>query len=214
MQSAHFYYDVEPTQACHPGDLTSYSPLKTITFDTGESPCSAQKLARFGFSTTYIQGVNCYAPDGYFCFLKTIEGNIGKWHTGAIDHTSHEQAPGYMLFFNINYAGGEFVRANLSGLIIGRQYYFSAYFANVARTGHDPASPDIMFQVRAIDNTNILLGETRTGPIAGSETMVWHKHGIRFVAQSNAVTVLMLSNVAGGFGNDLVIDDIEIRGCI
>ena len=195
--------------------MNTYPPLQTITFDTGASPCSTLTPAYFGFSTTYIQAVDCHATeDGYFSFLKTIPEKSGTWHTGAVDHASDGKAHGYMMFLNINLAGGEFFRANLSGLVIGHPYYFSAYFANVLRTGTSAISPDVIFQVRATDNTNILLGEARTGPIAATETMVWHRHGVRFLDHSNAVTVLMLSNVAGGGGNDLAIDDIEIRGCI
>jgi hypothetical protein len=44
--------------------------------------------------------------------------------------------------------------------------------------------------------------------------MTWLQYGISFRAVSESVTLLMISNAPGGYGNDFAVDDIGFRVCI
>ncbi|CAF4248609.1 unnamed protein product [Rotaria magnacalcarata] len=50
-----------------------------------------------------------------------------------------------------------------------------------------------------------------TGDVPACYNMSWSKYGISFKATHSSVVLLMISNVAEGNGNDVVVDDIELR---
>ena len=55
------------------------------------------------------------------------------------------------------------------------------------------------------------LAQLITDDIPECNSMTWWKYGLSFVASNRSVVLLMISNATGGFGNDLAIDDIELR---
>jgi hypothetical protein len=73
--------------------------------------------------------------------------------------------------------------------------------------------PNILFQVRTPQPENLLLAEISSGNISATSQLTWGKYGLSFTATSTSVTLLMISNAPGGYGNDLVIDDITFRVC-
>ena len=73
--------------------------------------------------------------------------------------------------------------------------------------------PNVLFQVRTPLPQNVLLAQVSSGNIPATPKMTWNKYGLSFTAPSTSVTLLMISNAPGGYGNDLVIDDITFRVC-
>ncbi|CAF4704075.1 unnamed protein product, partial [Rotaria socialis] len=71
--------------------------------------------------------------------------------------------------------------------------------------------PNIRFEVRAVHKKGDLIAQKSTGDIPVYQHMTWSKHGLSFVATSSSVVLLMISNVGGHPGNDLAIDDIQLR---
>jgi len=149
--------------------------------------------------------------DGQFSFINSVHDDFdGAWHTGALDHTPNE-TDGYMFLVNADYIPGQFYNSTVSNLVIGRRYEFSVYVANLLTT--IGIEPNILFQVLSPPPNNVLLAEISTGNISASIDMTWLQYGISFRAVSESVTLLMISNAPGGYGNDLALDDIAFRVC-
>jgi hypothetical protein len=85
--------------------------------------------------------------------------------------------------------------------------------ANIVKKNLNDPKPNVRFEVRAQTVQKDILAQTITGDIPDYETMTWSKHGVSFIASSTSVTLLMISNVTVIRGNDLAIDDIELRVC-
>ncbi len=133
----------------------------------------------------------------------------GAWHTGATDHTGDKG--GYMFLVNADYTPDQFYNGTVNNLVIGKTYELSVFVANLmVPVGIEP---NILFQVRTPQPQNLLLAEISSGNISATPQLTWGKYGLSFTATSTSVTLLMISNAPGGYGNDLVIDDITFRVC-
>ncbi len=133
----------------------------------------------------------------------------GAWHTGATDHTGDKG--GYMYLVNADYTPDQFYNGTVGNLIVGKTYEFSVYVANLMVL--PGIQPNILFQVRTPQPENQLLAQTSSGNISSTQQLTWSKYGLSFTATTSSVTLLMISNAPGGYGNDLVIDDITFRIC-
>jgi len=197
--------------SCDAGNVTTLNPLFSITFGSGSTTFSSATPSDFGFSTTYTQVFTGIPQDGQFGIMNAVPWNSNAWQDGALDYTPSD-TNGYMFLVNADYAGGEFYRATITGLVTGSQYFLSAYMANIVKSGINLLKPDVTFQVRAATG-NALLQQQSTGSLPETSSLTWQRYGMIFVAPSTSVVLLMTSNVGGGSGNDVVIDNIELRGC-
>ena len=84
--------------------------------------------------------------------------------------------------------------------------------ANICKPSNS-TKPNVRFEVRSADDENVLLAQNSTGDISEYPIMNWHKYSVIFNASVSSVTLLLISNVKNDFGNDLVIDDIELKPC-
>jgi hypothetical protein len=103
-------------------------------------------------------------------------------------------------------------------LSIGFRYEFSAYLANVHRKQtliSIRPEPNLRFEVQNPTLNNQLFAQLRTDGISAQEKMTWSKYGLSFVTSSSSVVLSLISNVriSGRLGNDVAIDDIELRVC-
>ncbi len=182
----------------------------SITFSSGSSQYSSATPSAFNFSTTLTQEFAPVTNDGQFSFVNSVHDDFqGAWHTGALDHTGDKG--GYMFLVNADYTPDQFYNGTINNLIIGRRYEFSVYVANLMAV--PGIEPNILFQVQTPWPQNVLLAQTTTGNISQSQQLTWLKYGLSFTATTTSVTLLMISNAPGGYGNDLVIDDITFRVC-
>jgi len=182
----------------------------SITFSSGSSQYSSATPSAFNFSTTLTQEFAPVTNDGQFSFINSVHDDFsGAWHTGATDHTGDKG--GYMFLVNADYTPDQFYNGTVSNLIIGKTYELSVFVANLMVSGG--IEPNILFQVRTPLPDNRLLAQITSGNISATSQLTWGKYGVSFTATTTSVTLLMISNAPGGYGNDLVIDDITFRVC-
>jgi hypothetical protein len=186
------------------------TPILSITFNSGSAQYSSATPSVYNFSTTLQQEFAPITNDGQFSFINSVPNDFGAaWHVGALDHTGNKG--GYMFLVNADLTPDQFYNGTISNLIIGRRYEFSVYVANLmALPGIEP---NILFQVKTPWPQNVLLAQITSGNISSSQQLTWLKYGLSFTATTTSVTLLMISNAPGGYGNDLVIDDITFRVC-
>ncbi len=203
-------------------DTTDGKPLFSITFRSNSGQFSNEKPSSFGFSTSHQQQFASPIDEGMFGFVNLVPekkmGILNIWLYGeknkGWDHTEND-INGYMYLVNVGANNSQIFRSTVNYLCIGLRYELSAYLANLiisSATAFFPAlKPNIRFEVRNATNENQLLAQFSTGDIPEYEKMTWLKHGLSFTATSSSVVLLMISNTEGGDGNDLAIDDIELR---
>lgn len=205
----HLCFLLEEPRCLDSGTLAE-DPIVKITFESGPNQFSSATPADFNFQTTYQQRYEPTVEDGQYAFVNEIYNHYNNaWHTGAKDHTG--DAGGYMFLVNANFQAGIFYNGTFNDLCVGLRYEFSVYLANICQPSGRLTS-NVKFQVRSGDG-NSLLTELDTGVIPESATLTWNKYDLPFIATSSSVNLLMIFNVNGGNGNDIVIDDIELRVC-
>ncbi|CAF3342170.1 unnamed protein product [Rotaria socialis] len=198
---------------CAEQDTQESTSMFLITFGEGSSTYSNKTPSDFNFTTNHTQNLSTPTEFGHFGLVNKVPGNVGTWHNDSLDHTVNDNG-GYMFLVDV----GEDIHQPLFSykiinLCIGLCYEFSAYFANVVIAGRKYAKPDVRLEVRATKEDGNLIANRSTGDIPECNNMTWSKHSISFSPTSSLVVLLMLSNVNQQNGNDLAIDDIELRVC-
>jgi hypothetical protein len=218
------FLSIESVGLCSDNGNTGGKSLFLITFGSGSGQYSKQTPSNFNFSTTHQQQFESPINDGMFGFVNAVPkrivwllfGSINVWHNEVLDHTENDK-DGYMYLVNVGESDNQLFSLTVNDLFIGVRYEFSAYVGNVVKsgiTGWVSVNPNIRFEVRTATSENQLLAQFSTGGISEDTTMTWSKHGLSFVACTSSVVLLMISNVGGGLGgNDVAIDDIELRVC-
>ncbi|UJR16980.1 hypothetical protein I4U23_003878 [Adineta vaga] len=196
---------------CYDNDTLVGNPIFSITFGSGPDQYSTKTTADFNFSTTYTQRFEPVTNDGMFSFINSIHDDFNDtWHTGATDHTGN--TGGYMFLVNADISPGQFYNSTVRNLCVGLRYELSVYLANICK-GPDRIEPNVRFEVRSPAAENPLLAQMSSGNVLVSPVLTWKKYGLSFVAPSSTVILLMISDAPGGLGNDIVLDDIELRAC-
>jgi hypothetical protein len=185
-----------------------------ITFGSGSDQYSRKTPSDFNFSTTHQQTFQTPINSGSFGLVNSVVDHEGRWHNGSPDHTENDVG-GYMYLVNVAGERRLLFNATVNYLCIGQRYEFSAYLANIRRknTGADPIKPNMLFQVRTATERYDLVAQSTTGNISESDSMIWSTYGLSFIASSSSVLVSIIPSVWGQSGNDIAIDDIEIRVC-
>ncbi|CAF1113496.1 unnamed protein product [Adineta ricciae] len=204
--------NIQSANLCSANNTFNSTPIILVTFGSGRKQYSSASPASFNFSTTYMQVSSGSAPNnGYFAFVNSVPNDFSTWHIGALDHT--EDTKGYMFLVNAAIEAGQFYNSTTNHLCINKRYEFSVYLANLCKQGC-AIMPNVRFEVRSASSNHTLLAQLDSGAIPMNQnTLDWKKYGLSFIAPTNSVTLLMISNAGGGDGNDLVIDDIALRVC-
>ncbi|CAF4011205.1 unnamed protein product, partial [Adineta steineri] len=85
---------------------------------------------------------------------------------------------------------------------------------NVVKVSGSYSKPNVRFEVRATTPQGDILENSTTCDIPTENNMTWRKYGLSFVASNNSVVLLIISNVENNYGgNDLAVDNIELRDC-
>jgi len=136
------------------------------------------------------------APDTRSEYWMTDYGNIVE------DFTAND-VNGRAFGVNSAFEPGEFYRREMSGLVAGASYIFSAWIINTQPTA--AILPNVRFAIVGTDGVE--LSHYESGDIAGSD---WIQSTMVFESPDGGDISLILSNNApGGIGNDLLLDDIE-----
>ena len=135
------------------------------------------------------------------------------------DHTPDEIDNG-LGYFYYGDAGEElniFYAQKISGLCDDIEYELSAWFANTNRADFGPIEPNVKLIVGFTDINDNNIGavvENNSGTITSANPR-WKRASIVFTVPSGTENIyfMLKNNVSGFAGNDLGIDDIEVRPC-
>ncbi|CAF1266292.1 unnamed protein product [Rotaria magnacalcarata] len=200
----------ESVDLCPDHNAVNFTTIFLITFENGSTLFSNKTPADYNFTTNHVQTWASIIQDGAFAFVNAVPDPFYVWHGNASDYTINEN-DGYMFMVNIEKLDAQIFNYKIDDLRIGRLYEFSAYIANVIRKEKCLNKPNIRFEVRAINESGNIIAKKGTGDVPACYNMSWSKYGISFKTTHSSVVLLMISNVAEGNGNDVVIDDIELR---
>ncbi len=215
--------DVDEELACRKSSTASSVDYKYLneTFGTGE---------RTTINTTYPATTSYTFEDGTDGG-DGVELNEGKytvsssaqvaswasnsWYLGA-DHTTND-INGRMAIFNASNDPGVFYTASIKGALPNIPISYSFWVLNLDRTDapniNSRIRPNIKVEFR--DENNNLLTTITTGDIpptrASNPAGDWYNFSANLTFNVSELNVYFINNNPGGLGNDLAIDDIEIK---
>jgi hypothetical protein len=162
--------------------------------------------------TTTYSFVTTSPGDGSYALLKYFEGSSGTWHAYE-DHTIPGTDRGYFMFVNASYTAGLFYTTTIKGLCDDMKLYFSAWAGDLMVPSWGASiRPQLRFVLQDAATLETLVDYTATEmPLVNQAT--WRLYGFGFTNHSDSVKLSIYNNAPGGGGNDLVLDDIEIRFC-
>lgn len=145
------------------------------------------------------------------------------WHhdpywTHMDDHTyPNDKTRGYMMQVDASATPGQFFRSQIDDLCAGASLYFSVWAANSIKKTYENnyQKASLSFVIEDI-NGNVLLTEN-TGLMPGTNNdNDWNQYGATFTVPLGQSSIIfkILNNGNSSSGNDLVLDDIEIRLCV
>ncbi|CAF4734360.1 unnamed protein product, partial [Rotaria socialis] len=204
---------IQSDDVCSKHDNNTYESLFFITFGSGSDRFYSKTASDFNFKTDLKKESWSNFKPGAYAFVNSVPSSLTVlWHDAAKDHTTND-TDGYMYLAGVGNVNDMIFNYNITNLCVGVDYEYSAYLTNVMRDIRwvSVTEPNIRFEVRAVHKKGDLIAQKSTGDIPVYQHMTWSKHGLSFVATSSSVVLLMISNVGGHPGNDLAIDDIQLR---
>jgi hypothetical protein len=146
-----------------------------------------------------------------YCICKQSTDNGGLWYA-VDDHTyPNDLTRGYLFSVDADIAAGQFYISQIDNLCTGTRLYFSlwAVCLDVATYMH---AANLKIRIETVNGDS--LKEIATGDLPFGNPN-WQHFGTDFIIPSGQSSVVykITNNTAGGWGNDLAIDDIEIRLC-
>jgi gliding motility-associated-like protein len=194
-----------------------------VCLDLSKEPAVNQSFGQAGSSvslagrTTYLASTDLCPVDGTYKVTDAVDGScfMYLWHSIPEDHTPND-VRGNMLIVNASDEAGAFYTHPLTGLCSGTPYEFSVWGINLLKPGicSAPVLPELTISIeteggQVIQTINI-------GVIPQSATPTWQRFSAVFTApeQVEGVVVKLINQQgAGGCGNDLALDDIQLKQC-
>ncbi|MFC4721348.1 choice-of-anchor D domain-containing protein [Geojedonia litorea] len=185
----------------------------TVGTNTGSCPSLSSIDLNDGEYTVYHRAAN---GDG---INQTPNNEVASWadaywYTGG-DHTGDTN--GRMAMFNASYDPGVFYTAHITGALPNVPITYSFWVINLDRSDapgiNTRLRPDIRVEFQ--DMSGNVLASITTGPIApttaGNAAGDWYQFTADLNLGVNEFQVIFINNETGGLGNDLALDDIEIK---
>jgi gliding motility-associated-like protein len=167
--------------------------------------------------TTYQLASTICPIDGEYSLADTVSGSCFNftWHTVLADHTPNDTR-GNMMVVNGAYGANAFYQQPLTTLCGGANYEISVWAINLLKPGTCtyPLSPDLTISIETADGRVIQTTPIGTIPLATTPT--WARYAAVFTAPTTdePVVVKLIDNQGdAGCGNDLAIDDIQLKQC-
>ncbi|MDR2651315.1 MAG: hypothetical protein LBC68_03240, partial [Prevotellaceae bacterium] len=135
----------------------------------------------------------------------------GSWHQLS-DHTHpNDRDRGYFLAFDATSAPGQLYEHQIDDLCDGTKLYFSTWIVSLMKI-QGKHKGNLMFQIEDLNFK--ILAQYLTGDIPDGDP-VWKNYGFEFTVPNGESSIILriINNGAGSEGNDLAIDDIEVRFC-
>lgn len=174
------------------------------------SPASLSSRTRYQLTT-----ITC-PLDGQYSLADHVDGTCynNLWHAVSQDHTGDRG--GLMMIVNGAPGAGDVYSQPATGLCGQTTYEFSLWGINLLRPGicTDPKLPNLTLRVEAADGT--VLQSIDFGSIPLSTTPVWNRFSTLFTtpASTDGVVIKLINNQGDvGCGNDMAIDDVQVRQC-
>jgi len=167
--------------------------------------------------TTYRYSADPCPENGLYIVSDAVDGRCfsNAWHSVPEDHTPNDER-GNMMIVNGSEESGEFYQHPLAGLCSGTAYEFSVWGMNLLKPGFcsSPLLPDLTIRIET--ESGLVIRSINIGLLPQSATPTWYRLSTVFAAPETAegvVVKLINLNGAGGCGNDLALDDIQLKQC-
>ncbi len=209
------------TSACEAGRLLA--SVDFGSYNDNNSFCTSTPL---GTSITTYNFADV-AYDGNYAICTYTGALSDYWYTVTPDHTTRDFYNGRYMIVNADYTPGTFYTIPIDGLCPGTKLYFSAWIGNLmnpngkaftsgSRNINEFSDPNLLFELKdAVTGTVLAQFTTGNIPKVNSKAEFWKQYGFTFTTESSSSVILTLkNNFKGGNGNDLGLDDIQIRLCV
>lgn len=194
-----------------------------VCLDLTNEPAVNQSFGRAGAGvslagrTTYQSSAELCPLDGSYSVADAVDAScfFYLWHGVPEDHTPND-VRGNMMIVNGSDAAGAFYEHPLAGLCSGTTYEFSVWGMNLLKPGicTAPLIPDLTIRIETTDGR--VIETIPLGTIPQSATPTWTRYAALFTApeKTDGVVVKLINlQGSGGCGNDLALDDIQLKQC-
>ncbi len=194
-----------------------------VCLDLTNEPAVNQSFGRVGADvllekrTTYQYSADPCPIDGSYTVMDAVDGRcfFSLWHSVPEDHTPGD-VRGNMMIVNGSDRAGAFYEHPLAGLCSGTAYEFSVWGMNLLKPGicTAPLLPDLTISIET--ESGRVIQSIPIGTIPLSATPVWRRYATVFTAPevTDGVVVRLINRQGdGGCGNDLALDDIQLKQC-
>jgi gliding motility-associated-like protein len=216
--------------------LLTLTHLITLSISTLGQPVDAQVCSNpsgllivdqsFGTAgrPAYVAGLTPYQyvpptcpADGQFTVTETIDGSCFNytWFAVGTDHTP-DDVNGNMMIVNGANTPGVFYQQTVSGLCGGTTYEVSLWVINLLKPGICPTPLIPYLSVTIETKSGHILRSTSLGSVDLMDKPRWRRYAALFIApKTTEELVIRLVNTTGdyGCGNDMAVDDIQVRQC-
>lgn len=182
------------------------------SIDFGAGPNPGSSLNNISASYQY-SSQDCPAEGFYARRNTTMTCFNSEWHTVAFDHTPNDPN-GYFLLVNALTGPSLVYTDTVTGLCANNLMQAEAWILNLLKPGTcgSGIDPNVTFIVT--DLAGNPLGQKNTGDLGETGQPQWINQSFLFTAPVNGTVIInIVSNAAGGCGNDFAIDDIAFRPC-
>lgn len=181
------------------------------TFGTVGNAVSLDGLTIYGNAQS-----NC-PDDSKYALVPSLDGTCfnSTWYAVPMDHTPNDRV-GNMLIVNGGNTPGTFYQQPIGGLCRGTSYEVSVWAMNVLRTQTciDPLVPNLSVVIET--PTGQVIQSAALGLIQQADAPTWRRYAVTFTMPTSTDNVVIkLVNNQGdyGCGNDLAIDDFQVKQC-
>ncbi|WP_460981057.1 gliding motility-associated C-terminal domain-containing protein [Spirosoma fluminis] len=169
-----------------------------------------------GLTSYQYVSANC-PEDGEYTVASAVDGSCFGflWHNLPEDHTPND-VDGNMLIINGSRESGEFYRQPIIGLCPGTTYEFSVWGVNLLKKGvcTYPLIPKLSISIETVSGQ--VLQTIDIGSIPETDAPQWRQFATLFTAPittEEVVVKLINKQGDGGCGNDLALDDFQLKQC-
>ena len=183
--------------------------------------------------TTYSYA-NRYPPndDSYVVSTHSDIQGFGTWHN-PYGHTTGSETDRFLVInAHRSITNTDIIKSRIvSGLLPHTNYVFTAYILNLVARNRNHIDPNVSFGIDLIgvdddedgtvDEQQELevrfvsgdIDEQLTADLGGGEP-IWKQYAYLFnTGSATSARFIIRDNKLGGFGNDLALDDITLKGC-
>jgi hypothetical protein len=162
---------------------------------------------------------NGTAANTYWLLKSNTFTNANNWQVDFSDHTyKNDINRGYMLMIDADNVQKKYYQYTIMDLCENSRMFFSVWAANLVREGSPlTGDPSLEFEVLDIGDNVIAIFNTSDIPRDSQGQLQWRNYGFscKVPAGHNALVLRIYNNnTSNSSGNDLVLDDLEIRLCV